>query len=184
MESLKTLENVELSLNDILVQSKSSSSFASKEVDRKVRSLTLAIKKDLKVDYSVTKKFKPKENEKLETMLIEYLTGKGDDFNSYYIQLLAWHLIELKIMPSKSGNKVSIFEYSPNPLALYTVIEKTFKGQKRSIKSYLGIAQNKKLDSRKLQQTSEGWVYMYGNKSILLKRSADTKTEGYDITYA
>ena len=64
------------------------------------------------------------------------------------------------------------------------VIEKTFKGQKRSIKSYLGIAQNKKLDSRKLQQTSEGWVYMYGNKSVLLKRNADTKTEGYDITYA
>ena len=64
------------------------------------------------------------------------------------------------------------------------VIEKTFKGQKRSIKSYLGIAQNKKLDSRKLQQTSEGWVYMYGNKTVLLKRNADTKTEGYDITYA
>ena len=64
------------------------------------------------------------------------------------------------------------------------VIEKTFKGQKRSIKSYLGIAQNKKLDSRKLQQTTEGWVYMYGNKSVLLKRSADTKTEGYDIIYA
>ena len=64
------------------------------------------------------------------------------------------------------------------------VIEKTFKGQKRSIKSYLGIAQNKKLDSRKLQQTTEGWVYMYGNKSVLLKRNADTKTEGYDITYA
>lgn len=139
MESLKTLENVELSLNDILVQSKSSSSFASKEVDRKVRSLTLAIKKDLKVDYSVTKKFKPKENEKLETMLIEYLTGKGDDFNSYYIQLLAWHLIELKIMPSKSGNKVSIFEYSPNPLALYTVIEKTFK-----------LFQKKRIDTEKV----------------------------------
>ena len=64
------------------------------------------------------------------------------------------------------------------------VIEKTFKGQKRSIKSYLGIAQNKKLDSRKLQQTTEGWVYMYGNKSVLLKRSADTKTEGYDLIYA
>lgn len=139
MESLKTLENVELSLNDILVQSKSSSPFASKEVDRKVRSLTLAIKKDLKVDYSVTKKFKPKENEKLETMLIEYLTGKGDDFNSYYIQLLAWHLIELKIMPSKSGNKVSIFEYSPNPLALYTVIEKTFK-----------LFQKKRIDTEKV----------------------------------
>ena len=139
MESLKTLENVELSLNEILVQSKSSSSFASKEVDRKVRSLTLAIKKDLKVDYSVTKKFKPKENEKLETMLIEYLTGKGDDFNSYYIQLLAWHLIELKIMPSKSGNKVSIFEYSPNPLALYTVIEKTFK-----------LFQKKRIDTEKV----------------------------------
>ena len=108
-------------------------------VDRKVRSLTLAIKKDLKVDYSVTKKFKPKENEKLETMLIEYLTGKGDDFNSYYIQLLAWHLIELKIMPSKSGNKVSIFEYSPNPLALYTVIEKTFK-----------LFQKKRIDTEKV----------------------------------
>lgn len=139
MESLKALENAELSLNDILVQSKSSSSFASKDVDRKVRSLTLAIKKDLRVDYSVTKKFKTNEKEKLEKMFLEYLTGKGDDFNSYYIQLLAWHLIELKIMPSKSGNKISIFEYSPNPLAIYTVIEKTFK-----------LFQKKRIDTEKV----------------------------------
>ena len=39
-------------------------------------------------------------------------------------------------MKNKSGKIVSIFEYSPNPLAIYTVIERTFKlFNKKRIKS-------------------------------------------------
>lgn len=127
MESLKALENTDNSLNNTLIQARNNSSFASREIDRKVRSLTLAIKKELKVDYSVVKKFRDKEKERLEQIYVRYLTGKGDDFNSHYIQLLAWHLLEIKVMKTKDGRKLSIFEYSPNPLAPYTVIEKTFK---------------------------------------------------------
>lgn len=127
MKSLKALENADTSLNQTLTVAKSSKSFANKEIDRKVRSLTLAIKKELKVDYSKTVNFKPKEKERLTQIYLDFLTGKSDDFNSHYIQLLAWHLQDLKVMPTKKGYKVSIFEYAPNPLALFTVIEKTFK---------------------------------------------------------
>lgn len=128
MESLKTLENADNLLNEILYQTKYSNTFVSSEIDQKVKSLTAAIKKDLKVDYSEKKKFKPNEKERLVNIYVSYLTGKADNFNSHYIQLLAWHLLELKIMPSKNENtKISIFEYAPNPFAIYTVIEKTFR---------------------------------------------------------
>ncbi|MDO4481057.1 MAG: hypothetical protein Q4B56_08370, partial [Erysipelotrichaceae bacterium] len=127
MNSLEALRNTDDALNETLNVVKTSVSFASKEVDRKVRSLTLAISKELKVDYSKTMKFKPGEKERLTQIFIDYLTGKSDDFNSHYIQLLAWQLLELKIIPTKKDYKLSIFEYSPNPLALYSVIEKTFK---------------------------------------------------------
>ena len=127
MKSLKALENADTSLDQTLTVAESSNSFANKEIDRKVRSLTLEIKKELKVDYSKTVNFKPKEKERLTQIYLDFLTGKSDDFNSHYIQLLAWHLQDLKVMPTKKGYKVSIFEYAPNPLALFTVIEKTFK---------------------------------------------------------
>ena len=127
MNALETLKNADNSLNETLNVARNSVSFANKDIDRTVRSLTLAIKKELKVDYSRTVKLKPKEKERLTQIFINYLTGKSDDFNSHYIQLLAWQLLEIKVMPTKAGNKVSIFEYSPNPLALFTVIEKTFK---------------------------------------------------------
>lgn len=126
MESLKALEYLDNSLTDRLIQIKSFP-FASKDIDRQIRSLTLNIKKKLKVDYSITVKCKPKEKERLEKIFINYLIGKGDDFNSHYIQLLAWNLIDLKVMNVKKIGKQSIFEYSPNLLAPYTVIEKTFR---------------------------------------------------------
>lgn len=127
MESLKVLENTDKFLTQTLTVAHTSNSFANKEIDQKVRSLTLAIKKELEVDYSKTVHFKPKEKERLTQIYINFLTGKSDDFNSHYIQLLAWHLLELKVIAQKNGDKVSIFEYAPNPLAIFTVIEKTFR---------------------------------------------------------
>ena len=127
MKSLRTLKNADNSLNEVLIHAKSTASFISKEVDEKVRSLTIAIKEDLKVNYSARKDFKPNEKERLGKIYVDYLIGRADDFNSHYIQLLAWHLHELKIMTSKKGGKLSIFEYAPNPFAIYTVIEKTFR---------------------------------------------------------
>ena len=128
MKSLKILENADNSLTNILYQITYSNTFVSNEIAQKVKSLTVAIKKDLKVDYSTGRKFKPNEKERLVNIYVAYLTGKSDNFNSHYIQLLAWHLLDLKIMPSKDrSTKVSIFEYAPNPFAIYTVIEKTFR---------------------------------------------------------
>lgn len=126
MESSKALENANKFLNQTLTVARTSNSFVNQEIDRKARSLTLAIKKEFKVDYSKNVNFKPKEKERLTQIYIDFLTGKSDDFNSHYIQLLAWHLLELKVMPTKNGGKVSICEYTPNPLAIFTVIEKTF----------------------------------------------------------
>ena len=86
MKSLKALENADTSLDQTLTVAESSNSFANKEIDRKVRSLTLEIKKELKVDYSKTVNFKPKEKERLTQIYLDFLTGKSDDFNSHYIQ--------------------------------------------------------------------------------------------------
>ena len=127
MEALKALENAEVSLKTLVNESDYSIPFSNKEIDRQIRSLTLAIKKELKVDYSKTLKFRAKEKERLTKIYIEYLTGKADNFNTQYIQLVAWHLLDLKIMQNKTGVKLSIFEYNPNPFALFTVIEKTFR---------------------------------------------------------
>lgn len=127
MKSLKALENADNLLGEVLIHAKSSASFVSSEIDQKVKLLTAAIKNDLKVDYSAGKEFKPNEKERLIKIYVDYLTGKSDDFNSHYIQLLAWHLHELKIISPKKGDKLSIFEYAPNPFAIYTVIEKTFR---------------------------------------------------------
>lgn len=138
MESLEALEHLDSNLTERLVQIKSVS-FAGKDIDKEIHRLTLQIKEKLKVDYSVTVKYKPKEKEYLEKIFIEYLTGQNDDFNSHYIQLLAWNLIDFKVMNVKKIGKQSIFEYSPNPLTPYTVIEKTFR-----------LFQRKRIDTEKV----------------------------------
>lgn len=127
MKTLEAIKNADNSLAQILTNAQYSNEVLNKDVDRQVRALTLNIKKELKVDYSRTVNFKPKEKERLQQIFLDYLTGKSDDFNSHYIQLLAWHLQDLKILTKKDGTKISIFEYSPNPLAIHTIIEKTFK---------------------------------------------------------
>lgn len=64
------------------------------------------------------------------------------------------------------------------------VIEKALTGQKRAIKKYLGLNQNEALDPSKLISTSNGWVYSVGQKTVLLNRNPDTKTEGYNVVFA
>jgi hypothetical protein len=136
MKSLTVLENANKFLNETLSVTNFSNIFVNKEIDRTVCSLTLSIKKELKIDYSKTLNFKPKEKERLLQIYINYLIGKNDEFNSHYIQLLAWHIQDLKVMSKKIGKdekgeikyvNVSIFEYSPNLLNPFSVIEKTFK---------------------------------------------------------
>ena len=128
MKSIEELEQVEHSL-DSLLSLANSQSFLDKTAHKKIELLTLGIKKKLSLDYEVPLKFKQNEKEKLERIFVNYLTGKADDFNSHYIQLLAWNLVDLKIMRPKKGSddRVSIFEYSPNPLNPFSVIEKTFR---------------------------------------------------------
>lgn len=129
MEAINSLENADLFLSKLLVASAGSVPFVNKDIDRQIREVTLAIKNELKVDYSKTIAFKPGEKERVTRIYVNYLiSNKQDDFNSHYIQLLAWHLHELKIMSQKKGEKLSVFEYSPNPLWPFTtVIEKTFQ---------------------------------------------------------
>lgn len=134
MESLKTLEQLNNSLTNRLAEP-----VIEKNIDEEICNLTSNIKKEFEKDYSTTLKFKPMEKELLEKMFIDYLVGRSDDFNTHYIQLLAWNLIDIKVMPSKNSEKQSIFEYSPNPLAPYTVIEKTFK-----------LFQEKRIDPEKI----------------------------------
>ena len=129
MKSLIALENTDNSLSETLSVAKFSNSFVSKETDKILNSLTLAIKKELKIDYSKTLKFKPSEKERLQQIYVNYLTGKSDDFNSHYIQLLAWHIHELDVLPVKKHGlirNVTIFEYSPSSLIPITATNRIF----------------------------------------------------------
>ena len=62
MESSKALENANKFLNQTLTVARTSNSFVNQEIDRKARSLTLAIKKEFKVDYSKNVNFKPRKS--------------------------------------------------------------------------------------------------------------------------
>ncbi|MCH5150969.1 MAG: hypothetical protein J1G30_09915 [Spirochaetales bacterium] len=126
MEAITSLQNADSSINKLLAESRNSVPFANEKIEKKVQSLTFAIKDTFKIDYSRPVAFKLGEKERVQRIYIDYLTGKADDFNSHYIQLLAWHLHELKIM-SKNGNTLSVFEYPPFPLTPFTVVEKTFR---------------------------------------------------------
>ncbi len=148
MKALASLENWNTSVENRLAQL-DSSAFCEKKVDKKIRCLTQKIKKEFTEDYTKPVNFKKNEKERVEKIFIDYLTGKSDDFNSHYIQLLVWNLIDLKVLNVKKLGKQSIFEYSPNPLAPYTVVEKTFR-----------LFQNKRIDPNKI---SFGLVLNYLN---------------------
>lgn len=126
MKALDALQSADFSLSEFLAASENSPALANKDIDAQVRALTSAIKNELKVDYSKTVAFKPGEKERVQSIYINYLTNKKDDFNSHYIQLLAWHLHELSL-PQKKGGHLTAFSYSPNLLAPFTIIEKTFR---------------------------------------------------------
>lgn len=121
-----SLEKIDKTLDNFLSQPQNIF-FSCNNFDSNIESVKLKIQKEFSLDYSIKIKFRKDEKARLEKIYFDYLMGKSDDFNTHYIQLLAWYLLELKIMSKKDGKKVSIFEYSPNPLAPYTVIEKTFK---------------------------------------------------------
>lgn len=126
MKALDALQSADFSLSEFLAASENSPALANKDIDAQVRALTSTIKNDLKIDYSRPATFRPGEQERLLRIYLDYLTGKADDFNSHYIQLLAWHLHELRL-PQKKGGHLTAFSYSPNPLVPFTIIEKTFR---------------------------------------------------------
>ena len=63
-----------------------------------------------------------KEAQQLKGMISDFLVKKNDLFNTYYIQLLAWHINDIKIM---KGGK-SILEYAPSPLLPISATNKIF----------------------------------------------------------
>lgn len=121
-----SIENIDKTLGNFLSHSQNIF-FSCNNFESNIQLLNSKIKKEFTLDYSKKIKFRKDEKSRLEKIYVDYLIGKSDDFNSHYIQLLAWYLLELKLISKKDGTKVSIFEYSPNPFAPYTVIEKTFR---------------------------------------------------------
>lgn len=126
MQAIETLEKTDNFLSETLQTAKEASPL-NKNCDDEIHKITLKIKKNLEVNYSIPSITNSNELERIKQIYVNYLLGKTDDFNSHYIQILAWNLFNLKIMKTKSGEQVSVFEYSPNPLVLYSVVEKTFK---------------------------------------------------------
>lgn len=87
------------------------------------------IKEFFLVDYSKPLVMTKIEKENLCVMITDFIKNKKDTFNSHYIQLLAWHIHELKILPVKKRgivHNVSFLEYSPNPLIPMSATNRIF----------------------------------------------------------
>ena len=69
------------------------------------------------------------EGDELRNLILDFIKEKKDNFNSHYIQLLAWHIDDIKIMKIKAaeGEKfVSFLEYDPPAIFIFSMTNKIF----------------------------------------------------------
>mgnify|MGYP007069952131 CR=1 FL=1 len=129
MKSLDSLSVLAKTSDEILLNSKNSNSFLNGLMARSIQLSTREIENQFKVDYSKPVKMSANEMQRLKQMILVFLKEKRDTFNTHYIQLLAWHINEVKVMKvkTKSGEFFQSFlEYSPSPLLPFSVTNKIF----------------------------------------------------------
>lgn len=126
MESVIALNKLEDSTLSLINDVNINRTFASKEVDRSIRETNLKIKKKFKIDYSQNMKMNSNEEKRIKKMIVEFLKYGKNDFNSYYLQLLAWHIKDIKFSFGKTKKNISILEYNPNPLIINSITNRIF----------------------------------------------------------
>lgn len=129
MQSINELVNLENQIRKIFVYADTYNDFMSKKKIDSVQKNIKDIKESFLVDYSKSLPMAETEKENLCTMITDFIRNKNDTFNSHYIQLLAWYIHELKILPVKKHgavHNVTLLEYSPNPLIPITSTNRMF----------------------------------------------------------
>ena len=129
MESISALENFQEKISQINVYAHEYDDFMSKKQIISIEKNIAEIKDTFSIDYTRPLKMTKKEEETLKKLITEYVRGKKDNFNSHYIQLLAWHIHELEVIPVKKHGvvrNVTFLEYSPNALIPISATNRIF----------------------------------------------------------
>lgn len=129
MESISSLENFQEKISQINVYAHEYDDFMSKKQIISIEKNIAEIKDTFSIDYTRPLKMTKKEEETLKKLITEYVRGKKDNFNSHYIQLLAWHIHELEVIPVRKHGvvrNVTFLEYSPNALIPISATNRIF----------------------------------------------------------
>ena len=129
MQSISEVKNLENKTNEVFVYANTYNDFLSQKKINTVQKTIEEIKEFFLIDYSKPLLMTETEKENLCMMITDFITNKKDTFNSHYIQLLAWHIYELKILSVKKHgvvHNVSFLEYSPNPLIPISATNRIF----------------------------------------------------------
>ena len=129
MESITALEKLKEDITQINNYANEYNDFLSKKKITTIENDIAEIKERFSIDYTRPLNMTKKEEDTLKKMVIEYIREKKDNFNSHYIQLLAWHIHELEILPVKKHGvvrNVTFLEYAPSPLIPISATNRIF----------------------------------------------------------
>lgn len=129
MESLTALENLQENISQINSYANEYDDFMSKKKIISIEKDIEEIKERFSIDYTKPLNMTKKEEETLKKLVIDYLREKKDNFNSHYIQLLAWHIHELEVIPIKQHGvvrNVTILAYSPKSIIPISATNRIF----------------------------------------------------------
>lgn len=129
MECIESLNKLGDKILDTFYYASHYNSFLSSQQNLNINKITKEIQSQFEVDYYKKIKISSYEKKRLEQLLIDYIKNQKDCFNSHYIQLLAWYIDEIKVINVKRKQEIkrlSVFEYSPNPLIPIAITNKVF----------------------------------------------------------
>ncbi|UKI56271.1 MAG: hypothetical protein L6V90_03675 [Treponema succinifaciens] len=129
MQAITELKNFENITNEVFLYANKYNDFLSQKKINTVQNTIEEIKESFLIDYSKPLVMTEIEKANLFEMITDFIINKKNIFNSHYIQLLAWHIHELKILPVKKHgiiHNVSFLEYSPNPLIPISATNRIF----------------------------------------------------------
>lgn len=129
MESITALEQLEEKISQINSYAHEYNDFMSKRRITTIEKRISEIKDTFKIDYTKPMEMTEKEKQELKKIILDFVKGKKDNFNTHYIQLLAWHIHELDALPVKKHGvlqNVTFLEYAPSSFIPITATNRIF----------------------------------------------------------
>lgn len=129
MESISALEQLEEKISQINSYAHEYNDFMSKRRITSIEKRISEIKDTFKIDYTIPMEITEKEKQELKKIVLKFIREKKDNFNTHYIQLLAWHIHELYVLPVKKHGvlqNVTFLEYAPSSFIPITATNRIF----------------------------------------------------------